>query len=64
MYLDNKTGGEPVITLTGNAWAIQDGNKITGNTLIFRTASNRGEATGKVVMQLPPQQKAKPSVVS
>ena len=64
VYLDNKTGGEPIITLTGNAWAIQDGNKITGNTLIFRTASNRGEATGKVVMQLPPQQKAKPSVVS
>lgn len=64
VYLDNKAGREPVITLTGNAWAIQDGNKITGNTLIFRTESSEGEAKGKVVMQLPPTQKTKPSVAS
>ncbi|WP_019878358.1 LptA/OstA family protein [Succinispira mobilis] len=64
VYLDNKAGREPVITLTGNAWAIQDGNKITGNTLIFKTESSEGEAKGKVVLQLPPQQKTKPSVAS
>lgn len=57
IYLDNTGGREPIFTLTGNAWAIQDGNKISGNKLVFKTDSAQGQATGKVVLFLPPTEK-------
>lgn len=57
-YIDLKDGhNSSVITLTGNAWAIQDGNRIVGEKLVFNSdtqAGNSGEASGKVIMVMPP----------
>lgn len=54
-YFEEKNGQESVIILTGqNAWAIQDGNKISGQKLSFKTGKQEGEASGKVMMVIPP----------
>lgn len=61
-YIEAKEDVDASFILTGNAWAIQDGNKITGNKLTFRTDKQDGEAEGKVVFVMPPrpEEPAKP----
>lgn len=54
-YIEAKEDVDASFILTGNAWAIQDGNKITGNKLTFRTDKQDGEAEGKVVFVMPPR---------
>lgn len=54
-YTEEKNGQDSLIILTGqNAWAIQDGNKISGERLTFKTGEQEGEASGKVMMVIPP----------
>lgn len=54
-YFEEKDGQDAIIILTGqNAWAIQDGNKISGQKLSFKTSKQQGEASGKVMMVIPP----------
>lgn len=54
-YFEDKAGQDAIIILTGqNAWAIQDGNKISGQKLSFKTGKSEGEANGKVMMVIPP----------
>lgn len=54
-YFEEKNGQDSIIILTGqNAWAIQDGNKISGQKLSFKTGKQEGEANGKVMMVIPP----------
>ena len=56
VYLEDKTqANNSSITLSGNAWAIQNGNKIVGNRLVFKTGKSQGEASGKVVITIPPE---------
>ncbi len=45
------------VVLSGNAWAIQDGNKIVGNTLIIKNDSSVSEAKGNVKMDIMPKDK-------
>ncbi len=57
VYQEDKNNNKnSTITLSGNAWAIQDGNKIVGNRLVFRTGAAQGEATGKVIITIPPEE--------
>ena len=58
-YFEEKNGQDSIIILTGqNAWAIQDGNKISGQKLSFKTGKSEGEANGKVMMVIPPTPQA------
>ncbi len=43
------------IVLTGNAWAIQDGNRIAGNVLTIKSDSSQSEAKGNVKMVIVPK---------
>ena len=45
------------IILSGNAWVIQDGNKIIGNSLIIKSDSSSSEAKGNVRMDITPKAK-------
>jgi len=50
------TNGQPgEIVLSGNAWLIQDGNKIVGNSLIVKSDSSSSAAKGNVRMDIPPK---------
>jgi lipopolysaccharide export system protein LptA len=51
-----ETPGE--VILSGNAWMIQDGNKIMGDQLVVKSDRSTGEAKGNVKMVITPKQNA------
>ena len=50
-------GDDAEIILTGNAWLVQNGNKIMGNSLILKTGKNTGEAVGQARLDILPEEK-------
>lgn len=56
-YTEGSSGQPGEIVLTGNAWIIQDGNKIVGNSLIIKSDSSSSSAQGNVRMDIQPKSK-------
>jgi lipopolysaccharide export system protein LptA len=60
VYTAGADGAQGEITLSGNAWLVQDGNKIIGDLLIVNVARETFEGKGQVRLDLPVKQKTPP----
>lgn len=56
-YIADRPDKPGEFILTGNAWIMQDGNKIVGDTLIVRSDKTSNEAKGNVRMDIQPKDK-------
>lgn len=54
-YTAGSNGKPGEFVLSGNAWIIQDGNKIVGNSLIIKSDSSSSAAKGNVRMDIQPR---------
>lgn len=54
-YTADKPGVPGEFVLTGNAWVLQDGNKIMGNKLVVKSDKSTSEARGDVRLDIQPK---------
>ena len=54
-YTADRPDKQGEFVLTGNAWVIQDGNKIIGNRLVVKSDQSTSEANGNVRLDIQPK---------